>query len=186
MLVEVRFGLAKVEISWVEFTLYIDFVVVVGVKKVLGFPPVFLNQWFLRAGGKMLVLTQDYRGGGGGRRGGGGRGGGARCHARVRGQPLPGGRRDGALVEYVAKLCSTLVVRHRLPGQGVGALRAALPRLLPAARCRARRGQERVRALPHAHGVAVGERPRAAARTRGRVEPGTQGAQHLLFPGLRW
>ncbi len=53
----------------------------------------------------MLVLTQDYRGGGGGRRGGGGQGGGARCHARVRGQPLPGG-----MLDYVAKLCSTLVL----------------------------------------------------------------------------
>jgi hypothetical protein len=77
-----------------------------GLKSVLGFPPVFFKRWFHTLLVTMLVLTQDYRGGGGGR------GGGARCHTRVRGQPLPGGRRDGALVKYVTKLCSTLVVRQ--------------------------------------------------------------------------
>ena len=53
----------------------------------------------------MLVLTQDFRVGGGGRRGDGGRGGGVRCYARERDQPLPGG-----MLEYVSKLCSTLVL----------------------------------------------------------------------------
>jgi hypothetical protein len=77
-----------------------------GLFYVLWFPPVFFKRWFHTLLVTMLVLTQDYRGGGGGR------GGGARCHTRVRGQPLPGGRRDGALVKYVTKLCSTLVVRQ--------------------------------------------------------------------------
>ena len=55
----------------------------------------------------MLVLTQDYRGGGGGKRGGGGRGGEARCHARVRGQPLPGG-----MLEYTEVAAADDVAEH--------------------------------------------------------------------------
>ena len=83
----------------------------------LGFPLYFSTdgRHLSDVGGTMLVLAQDYRGGDSGRRGSGGRGGGARCHARVRGQPLPGG-----MLEYVAKLCSTLVLDNDLPAKAWG------------------------------------------------------------------
>ena len=107
----------------------------------------------------MLVL--DYRGGGGGRHDG------ARFHARVRGHLFPANdmTERAAMLQYVAKLCFTLVVDNDFPATAWGpCVQPYLGCFLPPD---AKPDEaKRVRGLPHAHEVAVGERPLLRSATR--------------------